>query len=150
CRHGSSNCFENTSPIGHDVMIAETKHAKSLGFDDRRALGICLFTIVREVLPAIEFDHELCSMTHEVSDVVFDWDLTPEAVSTQPMIAQLQPEQPLGFGRVPAECPCIRSQLRRDFPGGLLGLIHWILRRGAAPPPALPRKRGRESELLRG
>ena len=64
-----------------------------LGTSRIGALGL-----IRKMLSAVELDHQLCGMTHEVGDVVFDWYLAPEASAVQPVIAQLRPENSFSVG----------------------------------------------------
>src|SRR5258706_844410 len=93
------------------------------------------------MLPAIELDHQLCSVTYEVGDVGFDRHLTPEIRAIQAVITQLGPKDPLCVGRIFSERACVGAQAGRDFRGGLLLLRHRDLRGGNSPTPTPPRKR---------
>src|SRR4051812_8785437 len=102
------------------------------------------------MLPTVEFDHELCRVTHEVGDEVLDGDLTAEAGAVQAVMAQSGPEETFRIGRVFPECPCVRAKPGRNFPGWAFFVSHCDLRCGDTPTPALPRKRERGVEPLLG
>jgi hypothetical protein len=73
--------LENADAICHHVVIAEAKNQKASGLNHSGTSRIGALGLIREMLPAVEFDHQLCCMTHEVGDVVFDWYLAPEAIA---------------------------------------------------------------------
>ena len=73
-------------------MIAEAKNAKALGFDNCAAFCVSRLLAIGKMLPAIQLDHQLGSMTYEIGDIASDRDLAPETRAVQAMIAQLGPE----------------------------------------------------------
>jgi hypothetical protein len=46
-----------------------------------------VFTLVGEVLTAIDFDHKLCCTADEIGNIVFNGDLAAEAGPAKTMIA---------------------------------------------------------------
>jgi hypothetical protein len=90
--------LENADAICPHVVIAEAKNQEASGLNHSGTSRIGALGLIRKMLSAIELDHQLCGMTHEVGDVVFDWYLAPEASAVQPVIAQLRPENSFSVG----------------------------------------------------
>jgi len=105
-------------------VIVEAKNVQAFGFNGGRARSICLLSMIGKMLPAVELDHQLGSVTHEVGDVILDRDLAPEAGAVEPMIAEFRPEDSFGVGGILSECARVGSQFVRHFPGWALLLSH--------------------------
>src|SRR3984957_1360892 len=106
-RNHGGNCFKYAGAIGPYVVIAEAKYPKRFRLDHGRAPGVCLFSLIRKMLSAVQLDHQPGRMTDEIGDVVFDRNLAPETDAAEPVIPQLRPENALGIGRVLPECACV-------------------------------------------
>src|SRR5216683_731378 len=102
------------------------------------------------MLTAIQLDHHLCGVTHEVGNIVFDGHLPPEARAIEPVIAEFRPKDSFSFSGVSSKRARIRAEPGGNFPGWAFWLGHRYLRCGETPTPTLPRKRERELYLARG
>jgi hypothetical protein len=65
-------------------VIAKAKNLKSPRLNQRCPSRVCLLSS----LPAIEFDHQLCRVTHKIWDVISDRYLASESDTVRPIIAQ--------------------------------------------------------------
>jgi len=124
-------------------MIAEAKNMKPFRLNYARTAGVCLFSVIRKMLPAIELDYELGGMTDEIGNIEFDRNLAPETGAVKPMIPQRRPEYAFGIGGVFSKRARVRAEFGGDSPGWTLLLGHRDLRCGDTPTPTLPRKRER-------
>jgi hypothetical protein len=86
-RDGSDYCFKDAGTIGHHVVIAKAKNHEALGFNHGRARGVGLFCLIRKMLAAVQLDHQLGGVAHEVGNKVLDGDLAPKAGAVQSVIA---------------------------------------------------------------
>jgi hypothetical protein len=68
-------------------VIAKAKDLEPSCLDHRRTSRIFSLGLVGKMLSAIEFDDQLCRLTHEIGDEVAYRNLTSEAGPVQPMIA---------------------------------------------------------------
>jgi hypothetical protein len=69
---GSSDRFQNALPVGHHVVVIEAKNAKTSSNKKSVSAGVALLLPGFEMLTAIEFDNELCSVTNEINNVWAD------------------------------------------------------------------------------
>jgi hypothetical protein len=68
-RDGGGNRFQNALPVGHDVIVVEAQNTKTFAGEKDITARVALLLLGFEMLAAIDFYDEVCSMTHEVHDV---------------------------------------------------------------------------------
>src|SRR5581483_7523369 len=110
--------------IRQNVIVPESKHRKTVAFQTRRSN--CVARNLLRVLTAIHLDDELRFEAAEIHRVGGKRYLSAKLCPNQMAIAQLQPEQPLGVGRVRSQVPGLAqdpvSQMRtRESPSPLVG-----------------------------
>jgi hypothetical protein len=93
----------DTFQILHHFIIGESKHRKSLRYKPGVAPSIECLARVEVVCLAIQFDHDPRPVTEEISDVVADRHLAPNAKIIDAVCLQITPEQRLGARHRPAK-----------------------------------------------
>ena len=81
----SGNRFQNTSPIGHDLMIVEAEDSEALRCEEGIAACIAFKMVRFKMLPAVDFNNQICHVAHKIRDVRTNWCLPSEARAVQPM-----------------------------------------------------------------
>ena len=82
----------NSIRIAKDIMIPEAEHSITFILDDGCSIEICWHA----VLSAIDFDHELGTVTGEIGNEMSDGDL-PAEVGIRKRLSQQAPHAPLRF-----------------------------------------------------
>jgi hypothetical protein len=115
-RDGRGNYFQDAQPVGHHVVVIEPKDAKAFVHKERISPGISPCVFVFEVLPAIDFNDELCIVTDEINNVWAYRGLTTKARAAHAMGAQCGPDAPLGIGRIAPQCSRAVALFGRHVP----------------------------------
>jgi hypothetical protein len=68
-------------------VIAKAKNRKSPRLNQRCPSRVCLLSSIGKMLRAIEFDHQLCRVTHKIWAVISNRYLASESDTVRPMIA---------------------------------------------------------------
>ncbi len=84
------NDFEHCGSFLADLVIPESKHAKSLRFDSTITTLVGYGSLL--VLAAVKFDYELRIKTCEVGNITAYWNLAPKAMTSQLLASQVLPQ----------------------------------------------------------
>jgi hypothetical protein len=132
--------FQHPCAVGHDVVIAEAQHAKTLTREKGVPTRVALLVPWLKMLTAIDLDDETCGMADEIYDVWTNRGLATKACALHPMVAQRRPYQSLGSSRVCSQRARSNELLRGQMPA-------WSFRRVghdqsclSAPTPSLQTK----------
>jgi len=111
--------FQHPCAVGHDVVIAEAQHAKTLTREKGVPTRVALLVPWLKMLTAIDLDDETCGMTDEIHDVWTNRGLATKACALHPMAAQRRPYQSLGISRV-----CSQRARSNELPWALRTRMH--------------------------
>jgi hypothetical protein len=89
---------QHALPFSQHLPVVETQHVKTMAPKLQRALLIRLHCFRREMLSAVQFNHQASFETCEVGEEGADGALAPELVASKSAVAQRIPKLALGFG----------------------------------------------------
>jgi hypothetical protein len=78
-RDDGGDCFQHAASIGHDVVIVKAKNTESFLGEKGISAIVALHVLRFEMLAAINFDHQPCSMTDKINDIGSDGRLSAKA-----------------------------------------------------------------------
>jgi len=99
---GLRNCFENffydRIALAEHVRIPKAENAITFGFEPLLSFGVALDFKVTSVLAAVQLNHKILRMAHEIHDKRTDRRLAAKAQSTEAVRAESHPESSFGIG----------------------------------------------------